>query len=426
MTGAKKPPQKKRHTKPCRYFQTGRCPQSAEGCDFAHVFSLRPALPNPKPCRYYLAGNCNNGIWCQYRHAGDVQLEDYEATSPIMVQQALNYPKFELLATSPPADYTPSSPLNRVYMMMSAPWSPYADVTNSPRLPPDSPHAHLYYPANSLDSTDGASSVSSPTSSISDDVVMITSDESYFAEPQSLYRSAPYGDESTITPFGYSSRPPLTVVPPAYGMVYPVYDILSPTHAPPGLSSQPPRSDASRQKLANYRTKPCRYYKPGSVCPNGDSCTFIHDLDKKPSTLTVSEDSSPIKLQHDLPSKPLSAKEENSRKGFFPISWRVIGGGVLLSGVKDSASLSDDGSEFSEDSLSAFDGRSDPFSKVLEIDIPAHTPSDVEFPSTESSSDHSITPTGYSRTRASSIPSTPMTAHVDILRLFLNESPGGL
>jgi hypothetical protein len=33
-----------------------------------------------------------------------------------------------------------------------------------------------------------------------------------------------------------------------------------------------------------------------------------------------------------LPPKPVSQIEENKKKNFFPISWRVIGGGVKMGG----------------------------------------------------------------------------------------------
>jgi hypothetical protein len=40
------------------------------------------------------------------------------------------------------------------------------------------------------------------------------------------------------------------------------------------------------------------------------------------------------KVQHELPPKPVSVNEENRKKGYFPISWRVIGGGVTLGGKR--------------------------------------------------------------------------------------------
>ncbi len=37
-------------------------------------------------------------------------------------------------------------------------------------------------------------------------------------------------------------------------------------------------------------------------------------------------------MKHQLPSKPLSVKEESMKRGYFPVSWRVIGGGVRIGG----------------------------------------------------------------------------------------------
>jgi hypothetical protein len=43
---------------------------------------------------------------------------------------------------------------------------------------------------------------------------------------------------------------------------------------------------------------------------------------------------------YDLPAKPLSAVEEQKKRGFYPISWRVIGGGVMMSGKRESLCMS--------------------------------------------------------------------------------------
>jgi len=62
----------------------------------------------------------------------------------------------------------------------------------------------------------------------------------------------------------------------------------------------------------------------------GGTCS-LPDSPKTKSDSTPSPQSSPNqKLQHELPTKPLSIQEENKKKGFFPISWRVIGGGVMI------------------------------------------------------------------------------------------------
>ncbi|KAJ7274245.1 hypothetical protein C8J57DRAFT_1315027 [Mycena rebaudengoi] len=359
MASVKKPPQKKRHTKPCRYFQTGRCPQSAEDCDFAHVFSDKPAFLNSRPCRYYLAGNCGN-TWCQYAHVSALD-------APPDRDKGMQSPP------SPNIQYGPVTyiPSNQLYV--TPPWSPFMDAF------------HMADPRFFHDST-----VSSPTSSVSDDTLLIPVDDPYFADPQA---------------------------PLPYPALAPMYDILVPKHPPPGLPPRSPRTSATRQKLASYKTKPCRYHKPGSVCPNGASCTFIHvDAD-------IDDQDSPTQLQHELPSRPVSSKEENTRKGYFPISWRVIGGGVLVGGSK--ADPDDEESDFSEDSLAEFtNGRSDPVSKILEISIPAQPSSHVAFPST---ADETVTPTGQpARQRATSIPSAPNTSHIDVFRLFSAESPGVL
>ncbi|KAJ7845719.1 hypothetical protein B0H14DRAFT_2773976, partial [Mycena olivaceomarginata] len=108
---------------------------------------------------------------------------------------------------------------------------------------------------------------------------------------------------------------------------YPVGVQLIPS-APtaPGLYStvdvppydQSPRTSVNRHR---FRTKPCKFFKPGSACAKGDSCSFIHaDADK--------DNNCESKLQHP---KPWSNKTEKMCKGYFPVSWRVIGSGVRLS-----------------------------------------------------------------------------------------------
>ncbi|KAJ6530380.1 hypothetical protein DFH09DRAFT_1370754 [Mycena vulgaris] len=447
---AKKPPHKKRHTKPCRYFQTGRCPHAAqEDCDFAHVYSDQPSLHAPKQCRYYLQGICTNGIWCQYRHgeSEDTSLvEDNRNENPGRREFEASPNTLQMrVGVVPPAVYIPGT-FNGMYVSSpSAPWSPYTDGFHSPLEFAAPAHffapslSQVVSPASSFDSIDCATPSSSPTSSVSDEGVPLSADDpsgthySYFnTEPQAAYLSSPYAEDHFPR---YSSRVPLSVMPTTYGLT-PLYDIFSPKAPPSGgfyasagfpPQPEPPRTPINRTKLINYRTKPCRYFKPGSVCPSGDACTFIH-ADPETISESPSPSPSPVKLQHELPSKPLSAKEENTRKGYFPISWRVIGGGVLMGGAKGDHALSDDAdSELSEDS---FDGRADPVSRVLELEIPASAPpSAVDFPSTDADMDEidSMTPTGLPvRARASSIPSTPMTTHVDVFRLFSAESPGGL
>lgn len=63
---------------------------------------------------------------------------------------------------------------------------------------------------------------------------------------------------------------------------------------------------------------------PTSQSSDGDSTEV-----GSPSSVLSSQ------LPHDLPTKPLSTIEEKKKQGFYPISWRVIGGGVMMSGRRE-------------------------------------------------------------------------------------------
>ncbi|KAJ7213845.1 hypothetical protein GGX14DRAFT_444248 [Mycena pura] len=343
---SKRPSQKKRHTKPCRYYQIGACPHKAQDdCDFAHVFSEQPpSVPAPqgKQCRYYLQGNCTSGIWCRYKH-GDDNTEDAAILEEYRNMNLLSGHEFGLASplqmhVPPPA--TMCIPSGFSGYMAPGPWSPleYAPPHLSPPRAVISPTASLDW-----SSTEYPSPSSSPTSSVSDDGVLIPADDAVTAAPHGSYfgvypgsiryLGVPYASDDPR----YSHAPvPLRVHIPSYGMA-PLYEIFSPKGPPtagffPGAPQSPMQKSINPQKPVSYRTKPCRFFKPGSVCPNGEACTFIHSDPKSNDSISTSSPKS-SKLQHELPVKPLSKQEEETRKGFFPISWRVIGGGVMLSGA---------------------------------------------------------------------------------------------
>ncbi|KAJ7867972.1 hypothetical protein B0H13DRAFT_2064838 [Mycena leptocephala] len=426
----KKASHKKRHTKPCRYFQLGNCPHKAqEDCDFAHVYSDPPvSLPPPKQCRYYLQGNCTNGIWCQYLHgeasAGSDDhslLKDYQNINSLSGRVIEFSPNtVHMRVGVPPAVYMPHQ-FNGMHVAQSA-WSYPVEFVPPPQLL--LPNPVVSPAASSPDSFDFATPSSSPTSSDrSDDGILPTVDDvpgqhypSYFpAEPQ--HGGVRMG---TTIPSCPTRRPACRSLSCPRHMGWRLCTIYSaPRPRRPRASTLPPG-------FCPNHTKPCRYIKAGVVCPNGDACTFIH---AHPEKINEEQPPSPPlepakQLQHELPSKPLSAKEENTRKGYFPISWRVIGGGVLLSGAKDKSEPSDDDdlSDLSEDSES-FDGRADPVSYALEIEIPRPR---RRIPSPFPRKHDAHRPPRLARQRASSIPSTPISTHVDHLRLFSAESPGGL
>ncbi|KAF8158196.1 hypothetical protein B0H34DRAFT_797611 [Crassisporium funariophilum] len=166
-------------------------------------------------------------------------------------------------------------------------------------------------------------------------------------------------------------------------------DIESPTYSKHRSS---PRT-STKQKLLKYKTKPCKFYSTEKGCPNGSACTFMHDE-------YCSGTSSPAPMKH---LKPLMHKDESGRRNYFPIPWRVIGGGVRVGVVEkdDKANLA----QYSTDSGAA--------------------PSSLHpLPSRV---DSGISPLKIiTRQRSNSIPPTPSTIHFKVEHLFSAESPGVL
>ncbi|KIO05408.1 hypothetical protein M404DRAFT_526531 [Pisolithus tinctorius Marx 270] len=75
--------------------------------------------------------------------------------------------------------------------------------------------------------------------------------------------------------------------------------------------------------------KPCRYFVATGKCQSGNKCTFIHDSRSRKATEKFSNNSTSV-----------DARELESRKNlcqskdFYPITWRVIGGGVMMGGER--------------------------------------------------------------------------------------------
>ncbi|KAF7372172.1 hypothetical protein MVEN_00076300 [Mycena venus] len=273
-----------RHTKPCRYFQTGCCPHAMqEDCDFAHVFSDSASMPTTKQRGCHAQGTSTNGY-------GE------EIADNVLMLQDRRY----------------SSGIGKGYL---------------PALL-----------GNSADDMVPMDEILSPKAPLSAELC------------------------SSTGPFSHP---------------------------------QPPRKPINRRKLTQYGNRKCRYFKPGSVCLEGDACRFFHAE----------------------PDRNDEVQDMPAEANYFSSSWRVGGGGVFLSNAKVKPSLSaDDESNLSEDSS---DGHANPASHGLEID----------FPSSDSNADtdDGLKPTGLpSRQRASSMPSTPVTSHVDMLHPFCAESPGAL
>ncbi|KAF5380675.1 hypothetical protein D9757_007069 [Collybiopsis confluens] len=110
----------------------------------------------------------------------------------------------------------------------------------------------------------------------------------------------------------------------------------------PSAKAQAPGSNIrlksqSSEKLKAYKTVQCKFFnKPPNFCSRGNQCTFIHtnpsiESGESPQEMELKDSGSPKKsLSPSLPNKPLTRIDARRQKGFYPVTWRVIGGGVLM------------------------------------------------------------------------------------------------
>ncbi|KAI6135241.1 hypothetical protein EDD17DRAFT_526302 [Pisolithus thermaeus] len=113
-------------------------------------------------------------------------------------------------------------------------------------------------------------------------------------------------------PYGRLVMPPFVAYPPRQPVV-------------PCPDKWTPRM----RKPFAYQTKPCRYFVASGKCPSGDKCTFVHDSGSNKSTQQIYNTSMSINARE------LEPKTNDCRpKDFYPITWRVIGGGVMMGGER--------------------------------------------------------------------------------------------
>ncbi|PFH53417.1 hypothetical protein AMATHDRAFT_1470 [Amanita thiersii Skay4041] len=212
-----------------------------------------------------------------------------------------------------------------------------------------------------------------------------------------------------------------------YPLPSPVF-LLDPKFLPIQMPAQKRRTQGmSKKKLKKYKTKPCRFFSANRSCPNGNSCTFIHDehmatLRKSIAKTGRTEDHSSDSSSSGNVSPQLSpiqssavslSKEQTGSKNVCPVSWRVIGGGVMVGGASTSADqagreAADVSSTYSEsflDSPTFFLG-------AMHMQLPGSTESEVKKVA--------------KRARASSIPSKPSLRQMTAEGLFPAESPAVL
>ncbi|KAF8195463.1 hypothetical protein BJ912DRAFT_957052, partial [Pholiota molesta] len=141
--------------------------------------------------------------------------------------------------------------------------------------------------------------------------MIVTDDPHYDEHPHSHQSQVCVADDSPVIHVPPFHAPLLYVntQPPVLGFDY-VYGM--------GLKSPPPvkprqgiSKSSVKQKALKFKTKPCKFFPTEKGCPNGSSCTFIHD--EKWSRSSSPEGSSQSSTVE---------KEESPRKNFVPIPWR--------------------------------------------------------------------------------------------------------
>ncbi|KAJ3557041.1 hypothetical protein NP233_g11838 [Leucocoprinus birnbaumii] len=417
-TKAKKPPPlKKRHTKPCKFFQFGRCSNTAEECNFAHV-SVLPGLSLPPSlamspttavggvCQYFAVGQCPSERACGMRHIPDVnnmgaQSNRMHIGPPPALSPTSSVPYPTVLPY--PGPYSPYPPYYAPWSQGSygeqrpahstghggystTPSNYRASETDSPSISisastDSSALSRLNTPGDTVPvGALGLTGIGKPGESSAsdssvinvnvphdyDDFNVVTEDPQFSEHAHNKHQSQVRvldAEPHPVAPgYGYnihSGGYPMSQTPSwdAGGMYY---------YPPTGMSFGDQKvtvtrslSHGSRSKSATrkFKTKPCRYYTVENGCPNGDNCTFIHDSsilsvlsiarhDSNSPTYSGNGDGDDTHPSRKADKKSVytekgasqaedeGLEDNREKKNFFPITWRVIGGGVLMGGKR--------------------------------------------------------------------------------------------
>ncbi|KAF8843355.1 hypothetical protein BDN67DRAFT_190530 [Paxillus ammoniavirescens] len=293
--------------------------------------SLTALVPkdNATACRYHQAGHCRRGPTCPFAHS---------STTGRTPQGHFIYQGEQLYSYAPPPEHTlmyhlPNSQVHPVFL-----WQPYP--------PPFSPSFDPWHRFGQSLDTDYPDDISDPSSSESSsnfgrearmalDTVHLRGGDL----PNVRGMVGPRGDRGAVQSpafASYTAHPGLKVensVTRGRAVSLGQYFDHGSTvvYAPPFF--MPCQDDSGKKPLA-YKTKLCRFYAASGKCTSGDKCTFIHDAGSNRAT---SEDSLPeTDRQADakLPPKPVNKYDDYKTRDFYPITWRVIGGGVMMGGER--------------------------------------------------------------------------------------------
>ncbi|KAG1766176.1 hypothetical protein EDD22DRAFT_878763 [Suillus occidentalis] len=288
----------------CRYFLAGRCRRGL-ACRFGHLqpqsVSQEYARPNEhvvhtRTCRYNAAGHCQRDSACHFVDS-----------PPECVPQEYVYPNaHEVYTRTPHKGWDQDVGHSHGY-------TSYARYTVDPNIAP--------YGFGARYSFDSSSDVSSSDSSSSDQGLSATFRSMTIEEPvYSVYfPSALQYPNNTGTRYSDVSYP-------GYYRGY----------TPTGFKSRTAthkNAEQGKEKRSLYRTKPCKFFSTRQTCSEGNKCRFIHDVEKN-RWARKADSQARGTAPSQLPSTPRSLQEELKARDYYPITWRVIGGGVMMGGYR--------------------------------------------------------------------------------------------
>ncbi|KAI0304309.1 hypothetical protein B0F90DRAFT_1235948 [Multifurca ochricompacta] len=159
------------------------------------------------------------------------------------------------------------------------------------------------------------------------------------SEPPSAAWEAP--ELSERWPCSPPAPSPVVYYNPTPGLFSPGVPFMHPAFGPQASLKQATRTELRRpsmsaRKLKALKTKQCKFFKKDGHCPQGSLCTFIHDpsaIQGYPPTQEPLLDSAGPSTQ---PSSRLGSEiDEERERNIYPITWRVIGGGVMMGGQRE-------------------------------------------------------------------------------------------
>jgi hypothetical protein len=296
--------EKKIHVKSstvCRYYAARSC-RRGSSCRFVHLqpdsvlqeytFPTEHVMQT-KTCHYYAAGQCRRGPACHFKHS-----------PPESAPQEYVYPNGHVVHTRAPYKECDQD------IGHSHSYTAHAVYTVAPHVVP-----------YGFDGRDDSSNIFSSDST--------PSDQSLNAAFQVMTIEEPVSSEylpSTFSQLSPSLRYPNNTSTRCSNVAY------NREYTPTGSKSRTAtcrKAEQGKEKPTLYRTKPCKFFSARKTCPAGNKCRFIHDLEKS-KRAKKSDNQAYVTASSHLPPKPRSLQDELKARDYYPITWRVIGGGVMM------------------------------------------------------------------------------------------------